>query len=159
MMEIKGPFTAPLLIICSTWQTWLNVKLKRVYPRYHFTDSRGSFTFLCQQRFKICLTLIETKIIERDWDKQDKLIRTFDTWLIMYICFQTACGKGSWGPDCSNKCHCKDENEICYHVTGSCASGCAERRVGTGCDAGMYVMVIFLHTLFNSLDPGGYGAW
>ena len=77
--------------------------------------------------------------------------------MIVYLYFQTACGKGLWGPDCSNKCHCKNETEICYHVTGSCASGCAERRVGIGCDAGVcvYVMVISIHPVLSSLASMG----
>ena len=82
MMEIKGLFTTPLLVICSTWQTWLEGNLKRYVPNIIFTGSMGSLTIFSQQRIKICFTLIETKIIERDLDKQDKLIRAFDTWLI-----------------------------------------------------------------------------
>ena len=45
------------------------------------------------------------------------------------------CTPGRWGEQCNHKCNCKDEDEICDHLTGECKlSGCKPWYAHVGCD-------------------------
>uniref|UniRef100_A0A0N5ASL2 Nidogen n=1 Tax=Syphacia muris TaxID=451379 RepID=A0A0N5ASL2_9BILA len=54
---------------------------------------------------------------------------------------QRACNAGTWGFDCENKCHCK--NDIpCDFGTGFCSNGqCSEGWSGTNCFEGVMVLL------------------
>ncbi|CAH1243141.1 FGFR1 [Branchiostoma lanceolatum] len=45
----------------------------------------------------------------------------------------TVCPEGTFGPICSETCHCLNGNSYCNHVTGACLEGCADGWAGSDC--------------------------
>ncbi|XP_078574846.1 uncharacterized protein LOC144861038 isoform X2 [Branchiostoma floridae x Branchiostoma japonicum] len=43
------------------------------------------------------------------------------------------CAEGTFGPACSDTCHCLNGNSYCNHVTGACLSGCTDGWAGSDC--------------------------
>ncbi|XP_046542684.1 uncharacterized protein LOC124253012 [Haliotis rubra] len=43
------------------------------------------------------------------------------------------CTDGSFGPDCSSWCFCRNTSEVCDKTSGHCESGCTDGRVGADC--------------------------
>ncbi len=50
-----------------------------------------------------------------------------------FIADVSECPFGRWGVNCENECHCRDGNESCHPVNGTCESGCAARWAGHSC--------------------------
>ena len=47
--------------------------------------------------------------------------------------------KSFWyGDDCSKKCNCLKETEVCDTKTGYCKSGCPEDWFGSACDSKIF---------------------
>lgn len=46
----------------------------------------------------------------------------------------TVCDGGTYGPDCSQQCFCRDA--VCDKVTGLCPGGCQEGYSGPNCNLG-----------------------
>lgn len=50
----------------------------------------------------------------------------------------TACDRGLYGNDCNETCgHCIDIDE-CFHINGTCLTGCAAGYLGDLCNKCMY---------------------
>lgn len=62
----------------------------------------------------------------------------------VYLFFNAACPKGSYGSECK-KCvgHCKD-NKACNHSTGLCDNGCLDGWKGINCDQGIHTFYFFM---------------
>lgn len=57
---------------------------------------------------------------------------------IITLFISTACKTGSYGVNCNATCgHCRNTQE-CFHIDGSCLTGCEAGYNGSMCKSGMF---------------------
>ncbi len=130
------------IYICASWHIviksgWCTIQINyclklRYLPWSHFS-CHSLLLYIGQKRRSVSSEIMISEII------------------VWHSAF-SECVFGRYGVNCEQECHCRDQNEACHTINGTCDSGCDSHWTGPDCQRKMCALVV-IDILYSMVFP------
>ncbi|CAL1536336.1 unnamed protein product [Lymnaea stagnalis] len=98
---------------------------------FNYIDQPPSITFKGEVIYNLTTPdFVEAYLVNISAHNRESVLTLCEVELYGY----DQCPRGQYGPECSQTCHCKYENDTCNEINGLCRLGCGGGFSGLDCD-------------------------